>query len=75
MSLSFVDFNPTEKAWNVIKGRYRQQLTEMAAQKPITQLQFFVLVNQCYRSVTNRLMHRLLDTNDAYIERMANADF
>ena len=61
----------------------------MAARKPITQLQFFVspaadhlyfrsvqvLVNQAYRTISNRLMHHLLDTNDDYIRRMIAEDF
>ena len=82
-------FNPTEQCWRVIKGRYRAQLTKMAAEKPITQLQFFVspslrhlnftfvqvLVNQAYRSVTNRLMRHLLNDNDDYIRRMIEGDF
>ena len=59
----------------VIKGRYRQQLTVMAAEKPITQLQFFVLVNQAYRSVSNRLMRHLMSSNDAYVRQMADRDF
>ena len=58
-----------------MKGRYRSQLTLMAAEKSISQLQFYVLVNQSYRSVTCRLMRRLLDDNDEYIERMINEDF
>ena len=30
------DFNPVEKCWRAVKGRYRSQLTLMAAEKPIT---------------------------------------
>ena len=59
----------------VIKARYRQQLTVMAAEKPITQLQFYVLVNQSYRSVSNRLMRHLLISNDEYVGRMIARDF
>ena len=74
----------------VVKARYRQQLTVMAAEKPITQLQFFVslksvlsdafhfvqvLVNQAYRSVSNRLMRHLLSSNDEYVQRMVDRDF
>ena len=73
----------------VIKGRYRQQLTVMAAERPITELQFHVsaslkgsdplvvqvLVSQAYRSVSNRLMRHLLASNDDYVRQMADRDF
>ena len=52
------EFNVQEKVWRAVKERYRAQLTEMSARKEVTELQFIVLVNMAYRSISNRFMRR-----------------
>ena len=59
----------------MVKGRFSQQLTMTAAEKPISIEQFHVLVKTAYESVTYRLMQHLLKSNDAYIQRMLTEDF
>ena len=61
------EFNVQEKVWRAVKMRNRAGLSEMSARQEVTELQFWVLVNMAYRSISNRFMHRQLTENDDHI--------
>ena len=55
--------------WLALKTRYRRRMTETSATEDITELQFKIIIEESYRSISTRLMLTQLDKNDGYIQQ------
>ena len=55
--------------WLALKTRYKRRLTEMTAQKDITELQFKLIIEESYRTLSYRLMLAQLAKNEEYIQQ------
>ena len=55
--------------WLALKTRYKRRLAEMTAQKDITELQFKIIIEESYNSISYRCMLAQLDKNDGHIQQ------